>query len=237
MLFKIKPVPRGATLDDVTSWVQKLSWDSKVVKSLAFDTWLVASNGPPPHEFGQFNDQVVLIKKVDKVETNRSTPVLVAGPQPKRDREDGKNGMDPFVKNDPWMSWKGVSSSGPVQPRQVDPPVATKFQKYDEEIQQLHSSIEALQNDFKQSRDEQTMTNKNINARMDQAEHTLKQSIDHLHQSFSSSLQTATNLQDKQMKNGFDELKALLKMSNAQSPPKKAQKLGRGEDGMDDAEF
>ena len=72
---------------------------------------------------------------------------------------------------------------------------------------------------------------------MDQAEQTFKQSIDHLHQSFSSSLQAATNLQDKQMKNGFDELKAFLKMSTAHSPPKKAQKLSNGGDGMDDAEF
>ena len=237
LLYKIKPVPRGATLDDVASWIRKLSWDSKVVKSLAFDTWLVASNGPPPHEFGQFNDQVVLIKKVDKMETNRSTPVLVAGPQPKRDREEGKKGTDPFVKNDPWMSWKGPVSSGPVQPRQVDPPVASKFQKYDEEIQQLHTSLEALQKDVKQSREEQTKTNDNIKARMDQTEQTFKQSIDHLHQSFSSSLQAAANLQDKQMKNGFDELKALLKMSTAHSPPKKAQKLSNGGDGMDDTEF
>ena len=229
LLFKIKPVPRGATMDDISSWVKMIKWDAKVVKSLAFDTWLVAANIPPPRDFGQFNDAVVLIKKVEKNENNRTTPVLVAGSQPKGALEDTKGSNDPWVKNDPWQSWKGSQTSGPQQQRQVEPPVASRFQKYDEQIQQLNTSLATLQKDFQQAQEVQESTNNKIGKRMDQVEVTFKQSLEQLNQSFTANLLQATQVQDQQMKAGFDDLKAILASAHVASPPKKVHKTGRAD--------
>ena len=226
LLFKVKPIPRGATMDDVFSWVKKIKWDAKVVKSLAFDTWLVAANVSPPCDFGQFNEAVVLIKKVEKSDNNRTTPVLVAGSQPKGVAEESKGSADPWLKSDPWQSWKSSTTSGPQQQRQVEPPVASRFQKYDDQIQQLNMSLATLQKDFKQSMENQEVTNNKIGKRMDQVEVTFKQSLEQLNQSFTDNLLQATQVQDQQMKAGFDDLKAILAMSHVASPPKKVPKKG-----------
>ena len=236
LLFKLKPIPKGVTGEELKEWLEKQKWDSRALKALAPDTWLVAANSPPPAPFGFFNGCSVLIKPVEK--NSRSPTVVLAGTAPKA--PPSKNGVDPLVKNDPWASYTGGSAvnqmnhsqngSASNPQRSVDAPIEARFKAYDDQLQAMKTALKDVQTDLKKTSNEAQSSTKRLDGRMTSLENTVNSSIQQMSKSFADNLASALAKQDSQMASGFSELKAMLEQTAAIASP--AKKLPR-KDGRD----
>ncbi len=227
LLFKLKPIPKGVTGDELKEWLNEQSWDSRALKALAPDTWLVAANDPPPAPFGFFNGHSVLIKPVEK--NSRSPTVVLAGVVPSQ--QQSKQGVDPLMKHDPWASYTGGSmssqisqaSSGQISqpPRVVDAPIEARFKAYDDQLQAMKTQLQDVQSDVKRTNHEAQSSAKRLDGRITSLEPSVNQSIQQMSQSFADNLASALAKQDVQMSTGFGELKAMLEQTAAIASPAK----------------
>ena len=230
LLFKIKPVPKGASSDEVTSWLSKQKWDSRVIRSLSSDTWLIAAFGPPPAPFCMFNRVSILIKPVEKGASSSATVVL-AGSAPKPLASGAKRSdEDPLSVNDPWANYAGPSPTPsptvvgrqPDPPRNVDAPLEARFKSYDDQISNLKSALCDVQKDLKESTAAAEQSATRLDGRIDKLDSSVKDSLSQLSKSFADSLAQAMTRQDNQMTANFNDLKALLEASaKVPSPLKK----------------
>eukprot|EP00434_Breviolum_minutum_P003698 symbB.v1.2.003254.t1/scaffold157.1/size293134/1 len=238
LLFKLKPLPKGVTNDELKAWLGKQGWDARALKSLAADTWLVAACAAPPAPFSTFNGRSVLIKPIEK--NSRSPTVVLAGTAPKPTGP-VKHGVDPFVRNDPWASYTGSAASGPSQTvtttavaptRPIEAPIEARFRAYDDQLQAMKTALHDVQADLKKTNNEAQTAAKRLDGRINSMEATVNKSIQMMSQSFSDNLASALAKQDSQMAAGFSELKAMLEQNTSiTSPAKKVpRKTGDGED-------
>ena len=238
LLFKLKPVPKGASNDEITAWLTKQKWDSRVVRSLSADTWLIAAFGPPPTPFCMFNRVSVLIKPVEKSAMSGSSVVL-AGSAPRPLPSGPKRGEeDPLSLNDPWASYSGSSQSAtptapsrqPDPPRSVDAPMEARFKTYDDQISNLKSALSDVQKDLKKSTDASEKSAARLDGRINSLDSSVKDSLSQMSKQFADSLAQAMTRQDNQMTSNFNDLKALLEASaKVPSPLKKVPRRGDGE--------
>ena len=228
-LVKIKPFPHGTTHDDIGKWLLALKIVARPLKSLGPDTWLVAMAAKPTDDYADYNGHVVLLKSVDKQKPQSA--VVIAGALPAMQKKKNEDD-DPWKDwNDPWsdkvpalVKQKALSTSS--APRNVEAPIAARFQQYEEQLDAMKMSITTIKDDLQATKKTQKQDIANVQERLDNMDTNFNNGLQTLASTFEQSLSVALSNQDKQMQSGFDDLKALLEATaKVPSPARHRQKL------------
>ena len=229
-LFKLCPVPAGATEQALHQWSRLQSWPIKVLKALGPREWLIGAAAQPPAGWLTFNGETVLTVPVhqkareQKVIQAGRRPVL-KGPAAGQDEAASTAPADPWAHSDPWSEYfrqqakptqpAKATSSVAAQPRPVPPetPIASKFQAQDARLQKLEDAVLAL----KTGQEEQ--------ARQAQEDkESMTGSLTAMQAQFAASLeamQQAQQRQQEQLCQGMADLKSIVLAANLPDQSKK----------------
>ena len=146
-LIKLKPVPSGATAQEIGQWISSMKWPARPIKALGQGTWLIGCTDPDfqPEPFALWGDQNILVQRIEQREGKKSTPVLAG----KVDRADPLEGP-----GDPWSAYLSRQGRMPVvsqatsvassASRVIEAPIEDRFKQQDEKIESLKSSMEEM---------------------------------------------------------------------------------------------
>eukprot|EP00438_Fugacium_kawagutii_P004319 Skav229427 [mRNA] locus=scaffold2297:344990:346853:+ [translate_table: standard] len=211
-LFRVEPLPYGATADMLHSWSSVLQWPFKAIKALGARSWLIGSEQMPPAGIHTFNSSPVLIKYLPPRGVAKEHPVL-AGPRPTKKDQVNAPAEDPWGPFfDPWhkSSRAAPASSniaqGAAPTRALQGPTEAKFQAQEERIHKIEASLQELQQQQVALRSE---TEKGF-AQVAANEKQLHQAITQVRTDLDSSFTSAIASQSQQLNRTLDDLKALI---------------------------
>ena len=236
-LAKVKPFPHGTTHDDIVGWLNTIKMEARPLKSLGPDTWLIAMVHKPKVDFADYNGNVVLFKVLDK--NKPQSAVVLAGTVPQPSGQ-AQGNDDPWKDwNDPWSDRSGGGSrprtnTSSTVSRVIDPPIASRFQQYEDQLDALKTSITTIKEDLQASKTTQKQDIATVNGRLDNMDVNLNSGLQTLANTFEQSLATALSNQDRQMRSGFDDLKNLLEATSKIPSPARVRQKTTHEDGMQD---
>eukprot|EP00434_Breviolum_minutum_P028983 symbB.v1.2.025641.t1/scaffold2503.1/size77562/2 len=234
-LAKVKPFPHGTTHDDIVGWLNTIKMEARPLKSLGPDTWLIAMVNKPKIDFVDYNGNVVLFKLLDK--NKPQSAVVLAGTVPQPSGQ-AQGNDDPWKDwNDPWSDRSGGGSrpkttTSSTVSRVIDPPIASRFQQYEDQLDALKTSITTIKEDLQASKTTQKQDIAMVNGRLDNMDANLNSGLQTLANTFEQSLATALSNQDRQMRSGFDDLKNLLEATSKIPSPARVRQKTTHEDGM-----
>eukprot|EP00435_Cladocopium_sp_Y103_P012817 s293_g3.t1 len=138
-LFKISPVPIGASAENVQTWLDSLAWKARPMRLLASSVWLRAASETYDSQFEMWDSQPILIKWIqnrgpaDKVVVAGNTARIAPAKQPL-----ALQGSS-MQYDDPWAFWNPsrAASSAPMGSapiplaavRKLEAPIEDKFTK------------------------------------------------------------------------------------------------------------
>lgn len=234
-LAKVKPFPHGTTHDDIVGWLNTIKMEARPLKSLGPDAWLIAMVHKPKVDFADYNGNVVLFKVLDKNKPQSAVVLAGAVPQPSGQAQGND---DPWKDwNDPWSDRSGGGSrprtnTSSTVSRVIDPPIASRFQQYEDQLDALKTSITTIKEDLQASKTTQKQDIAMVNGRLDNMDANLNSGLQTLANTFEQSLATALSNQDRQMRSGFDDLKNLLEATSKIPSPARVRQKTTHEDGM-----
>ncbi|CAE7035963.1 unnamed protein product [Symbiodinium sp. CCMP2592] len=221
--FKVGPFPAAASADAIREWSKRMSWPTKVIKSLGPQFWLLGSASEPPAATMLFNNTPVLATAVKGRDQQR--PVVQAGGHVPRDAKTTKTpaeAEDPWLHNDPWSSYKASHTPGPAKAASasttpLDSSSATRLTQQDDRIAELERGLQQLRDEhavanLERARDKAALQHDIgvVRADVQQLGTGLRQDF----QAWTASLTNAQAQQDQQIATGMAELKALILASN-----------------------
>ena len=217
MVFKVAPIPQGASAASLAQWAKDFSWQVRPLKPLGPQAWLLGAETPPPPGWHAWNGQVVLVTAVTARQAQQ--PVVRAGkytPGVANAETKPPESTDPWTGGDPWAQYLGrqatrasppatQATTAPV-PRNLDGPTEARFKTLEAAVAALQTSQTKTQDEIRQQA-----------ASSHQAVTHLRTEVQSLSSEFAKQLQlsvsklyTAQTLQQTQVQKGMDELKALL---------------------------
>lgn len=244
-IYRVSPVPVGASLEHVATWIDQQKWVAKPLKSVNASTWLIAAAEAIPNQFAMWNGETLLIKPVasDPIKT----PIVLAGSLPKK-TNGPENTASTQLRHDPWAEYNAkkqvfVGGNGGVNApvsglpsaitRKLEGPIESRFQQQGQEIQQIKDAtqeIETMKQDivllrqaFETQKQQTEEHQKAVKQEFQQVRHESKEQISALATSFETSLAQSISHQEKQMMHQFSELKTLLLERPSSQPSKKAK--------------
>ena len=167
-LYRLQPVPHGILPDVLIDACKAIKWNIKPIKKSG-NSWLVGAEKQCPHKFLIIDGTTILVKEVEKANSERS-PICLAGPKPKMVSKE--KGFDPFQSNDPWATFRPTSTptAQPAVARQslnqtaapavsqgarnVTGPVEERFQSQESRIQKLEQKLDDTMQQMKTHQDE-----------------------------------------------------------------------------------
>ena len=237
-LYKVGPLPPGATADAVLQWAKQLHWQLRVLKTLGPQFWLVGAAEAPPSETLTFNQQPVLVSPVKSRENPQ--PVLQAGgPLPvARKQTPVSESADPWLHNDPWSTYRAKQSAGstnsvlpsPSPPASFAPRVAatqlqSQLQAQEHRLTDLENTLKGLRDDQEAAARERALDKQQFHHDIAAVRTEVQGLGAGLRQQIQCQMDSYTVAQknhEQQMAAGMEELKALI-MSTAEV--RKARKL------------
>ena len=245
-MFRISPVPCGATSEHLRQWFKEHKLKAKPVRSLGDRVWLCAASEKFADEFLTWGNDIALVKWLNKKSTSQQSTVLASIKSfPTRQIPPPQEGTDSIWNDDPWSQWKGTSSASASliqRPKSVNPSFAatrtveapiedrfrsieTKMQNQqdisDDRIQKLHDQMQTIQDRM----GKQEETHSKHEAAVQQEFTTLREetakSFQSMTESFQQSLQQSLATQNQSLSTQFAELRSLLQ--NRGNPAKKAK--------------
>ena len=228
-LFKLGPVPIGATSDKIATRASDLKWPVRVLRSLGPAHWLLGASSPPPTECPCMNGTPVLLTRLPG--RSQQTPVVIGhGPIQRasstKQAPQSDPTADPWDVQDPWSQYKGhknkAESKAPSTSSQ--PPTRLHDSAQSTRLQALEHGLATLQAQHQQSiRDReverQQVATEFISLRGEMT--NLHSTLSHQVQTSLDSLRAAQLQQEQQVKSGMDELKMLLLQSSAEKKQRK----------------
>ena len=229
-LYKISPLPHGATESAIVEWGRGLQWKIKVLKSLGPQQWLIGSASPPPDGWIGFNGAAILILPI---QSRSSAPRVVKaghkaleGPAsaPATTQEAPVDSSAKSTEVDPWTAY--LRQKGRLPAASAPAPSAVSgntLQQHDRRLQALETTLEEVRA-AQVSQQAQYLSDKQAMSRDLQAmSQQFAQSVDSLHR--------AQQQQQEQMRLGVEELKSLvLSSKSSQDSPKRAKRDNPGVD-------
>ncbi len=223
-LFRLQPVPVGASNEDVEQITSKHGWKTRALKSMGPHAWMVASEVDPPSQWLPVNDMVILVKPVE-ASKQMNPPTIVAG----KTRHDNiikkdNDALDPWTnkQHDPWANYQasGVSQSISSMPKPStaassadNPTVTKKLQDQEAKLKSLEQQVGKLAAMHQKSAENQENFQKDTEARFTSIRDDLCDQMSKVSTSFQSSLNLALQKHDVQISNQFQELKDLFMSS------------------------
>lgn len=241
-LCKLQPLPVGMTAEAVENFTKEQGWPTRALKAIGHDTWMVASEAKCDKTWLRLNEQVVLVKPIQQ-SSQQSKPIVLAGTSfgiSAKDQEPSR-ANDPWLqdKHDPWLKYKQASGhhsslqssanvSGTHQLTMQDPSLAKKLHEQDTHIKSLQQTVDELKVMQQKAEDNSVSMQQDMDSKFQKIRSDVSSQMQVLSNSFQHSLTSALAKQDKQINNGFDEIKALLASSMAESSAKKQKLLPKG---------
>ena len=252
-LFKVSPVPVGATAAEILEWIKVHKWNAKPLRALTANTWLCGSEDRFETEFPFWNDQPMLITWIQQ--RNQSKPLVLAGSTPAVKKmvtnPQDISGLPP-LRGDPWGKYESTqehvaarlpkASAAPVT-RKIEAPIESRFQSQQQELEDLREStskqlaeIREGMKELKQDTSDQfTAHQKDVQQEFKALRSETQSQFKQLSGTFAETLQQAIAKQDSTLSSQISELKLLL--MNRPNPAKKAksQPSTNGDISQDDA--
>ena len=245
-MYKLQPLPAGASHDLVEEFTKKNNWETRAVRAIGQNSWLVASAVECPKMWMGLNGKLVLAKPLQSGDKQQKPVVLAGYTQNTKGMQSEKVGNDPWTSqtNDPWANYqpqnkgngnyvKPVIQSLPNSSASNDPSIAKKLQDQDKQIASLQESVK----DLTVMQQKAEMSNQKAQIELDTKVTKLKTEVSDqmnlLSSTFQSSLSQALAKQDAQINAGFQDLKNLFMSSHHDkngSLPNKRPK-GKGKEG------
>ena len=220
-LFRLQPVPVGASNEDVEQITSKHGWKTRALKSMGPHAWMVASEDDPPSQWLPINDMVILVKSVE-ASKQFNQPTIVAGKtrQEVKNKKDGET-ADPWSnsQHDPWANYQasGVSQSMASVPRSSNvsiasdnPTVNKKLQEQEAKLKSLEQQVGKLAAVQQKSVETQESFQKETEKRFTSIRDDLCDQMSKVSTNFQSSLNQALQKHDTQISSQFQELKELF---------------------------
>ena len=228
-LYRLQPLPPGATAELVESFTNKHSWPTRALRALGPVAWLVAAETESPKTWMGLNGSLVLVKSVQQSE-QKPRPVVLAGNVQAAGKSAGKGlknekaQVDPWTNAnaDPWMQFQPTTSVGTQGPKNAlqgssfstnDPSLAKRLQEQDSKIQVLQSTMDDLKKSQQKAETLAVNMQSDMDSKFGKIRNEVKDQMNMLSQNFNSSLSQALAKQDSQIQSGFHELKALFTQS------------------------
>eukprot|EP00438_Fugacium_kawagutii_P026379 Skav206100 [mRNA] locus=scaffold2150:373946:378610:- [translate_table: standard] len=201
-IYRVEPLPFGATADMLKKWASVLSWNLRPLKAMGPRTWIVGSDSPCPEGVVCFNSNPVIIKLLPP-RVAQSNNAVVAGPKPRTGKPgESKTSDDPWAAwQDPWaagLTQKATPSSQPPA-RTVQGPIESRFSQQDQRLELLEQAVGQLRSDTEQGFQQVEMREKNTHDVIARVKHDLE-----------SSFTQAISQQSNQLNSTLSDLKALL---------------------------
>ena len=159
-VFKISPVPIGASSENVQTWLDSLTWKAKPLRLLASKVWLCAAAQRYDSAFQMWDDQPILIKWLDS--KPRQDQVVIAGNsskiQHKKQVSSPVEGPGPY--DDPWAYYNqdkksppavGVTPAGNVPAiaaRKLEGPIEDRLKKQTAEFEDFKEQQKSCLEEF-----------------------------------------------------------------------------------------
>ena len=228
-LFKLGPVPIGATADKIAAWASDLRWPVRVLRSLGPAHWLLGASGPPPTECPCMNGTPVLLTRLPG--RSQQAPVVIGHgplkrlstplPMPNPDPAE-----DPWDVQDPWSQYKGNKgkAESKAASASASPPTRVPDTAQTARLQALERGLATLQAQHQQSLRDREVEKQQVAAEFN----NLRGDMKTLHSTLSNQVQTSLDSfraaqlqQEQQVKAGMDELKMLLLQSSSEKKQRK----------------
>ena len=241
VLFKISPVPVGATSQEIQQWLTSNGWQAKPIRSLGANSWLCGAEKQFDAIFAKWNQKPILVKWVEK-KANQQT-AIVAGIPHKGPRKASSNQPERAellpLRYDPWQPYEPTTrppaSSAPMPTpiaRKLEAPIEDRFsaqqteldtfrQETNRQIEQLKAGMNEIKADMTTTGSTMASNQKAIQQEIQEVRQETQKQIHDLGNSFDSSLQNALSKQDANIGSQLAELKNLL--LNRPTPAKKAK--------------
>ena len=241
-LYKLCPVPAGATEAAIAEWSRLQKWPLKILKSLGPREWLVGASMQPPDGWLMFNSETILTIPVpqrirqQQVVQASARPVVKSGSR--QDEEHGAPpGVDPWLHTDPWTEYRKQHAQVVAAPTALkaaplarslpaDTPIADRFHSQDVRLQKLEQTVLRLQEGQEEQR-QQAKSDKDA----------LTQSLSSMSVQFAQSMeamQQAHQRQQEQLFQGMADLKAIVLAVGGEGSQKKPRKTNQEVMQLDD---
>ena len=221
--YKVGPFPAAASADAVREWSKRMTWPTKVIKSLGPQFWLLGSADPPPANTMLFNQTPVLATAVKGRDVHM--PVVQAGgPVPRAAKPDRDQGTeeDPWLHSDPWSVYRASQPAGATKPAPAlsgpaEGPSANRLNQQDHRLTELERGLQQLREEHatanhERARDKAALQHE-IGAVRSEVQ-LLGTGLRQDFQAWTTSLNNAQAQQDQQISAGMAELKALILAAN-----------------------
>lgn len=205
-LYRVEPLPFGATASMLQQWSTVLGWPFKALKAMGPKTWLLGSQEPCPSGVICFNVNPVILKLIPPRTTAQANAVL-AGPRPRRDTGNqlGK-GEDPLTVNDPWAASLKQQSSGTAVPqaaRSVHGPIEAKFSEHSQRMDKFEEALAQLRSETQQGF-----------AKVEEREKSIHTSITQVKQELENSMKQGFAQQSTQLNATLTDIRNLMIVRN-----------------------
>ncbi len=227
--YKISPIPLGANAEHIQKWLTQQKLVAKPLRVLGNQTWLIASAVEITQEFGMWNGNSLLIRKVQGKQ--QRDPIIIAGTIPKTNGP--KNISSGDIPSDPWAEYRskhmmnsGLGSASTTAPlpqavtRKLEGPIESRFQQQQQDIQTVRDAtkdIDSIKQDIatlKVAIDTQQKSQEQHRIAVQQdfqkVRQETKDQVNALSVSFQESLANSAAQQEQSMMKQFADLKSML---------------------------
>ena len=234
-LYRISPVPEGATHEDVTKWIHLEKLHARPLRAINATTWILVGEADLKTAHLTWKQNAILLQPIESRQ-NKMKSTILAGKRPMSTvrrtwKSDSKHdlGTDPLTINDPWanasanwgfpewtsrssgFSGSSSSSSSKAPPSTVSSDSHVRQQR---EIDQIQSKIQTLENTINTQKKETATFRKEVHTEFLQVRKEVGDRVNEVKEAFQSTLtdaltQTQTALRST-FKEDFEQLKALL---------------------------
>lgn len=244
-MYKLQPLPAGAGPDLVEQFTKKNHWETRAVRAIGQNAWLVASAVECPKVWMGLNGKLVLAKHMHSGDKQQK-PIVLAGSVPNPKVMSVENGPhDPWTSqaNDPWANYqsqsknhgnfgKASSLSMPSSSISPDPSIAKKLQDQDKQIASLQESVKDLTVLQQKAELSHQKAQIELDTKVTKLKTDVADQMNMLSSTFQSSLSQALAKQDAQINAGFQDLKNLFlsnqREKNEIQPNKRTKGNGKG---------
>ncbi|CAK8996662.1 unnamed protein product, partial [Durusdinium trenchii] len=210
-LYRISPVPEGATHEDVTKWIHLEKLHARPLRAINATTWILVGEADLKTAHLTWKQNAILLQPIESRQ-NKMKSTILAGKRPMSTvrrtwKSDSKHdlGTDPLTINDPWAN---ASANWGF------PEWTSRSSGQQREIDQIQSKIQTLENTINTQKKETATFRKEVHTEFLQVRKEVGDRVNEVKEAFQSTLtdaltQTQTALRST-FKEDFEQLKALL---------------------------
>ena len=225
-LYKLKPIPHGATAEGVGQWLKTLGWEARPLKALGSGAWLVGSTNKDfkPESFVKWNDSTVLVQKVQSREERRDSTILAGKWIPPSERKESQD-------VDPWMTYlqmngKQIASTptplkavGAGSVRTVEAPIEDRFKQQDARIEALRTSLDQLSTSVQEGHTRQHEHQEKTTREFVKLRSEMSGQIENMTLSFQKSLHEALAKQEERADGRLESIRAMIAAQGEKTSP------------------